>query len=156
MLPCPWICQGSEHLPRLDAGNARSPIPLSWRKRKTTQTVSHTDVCRRVADDHSVQQEQGFNLSVMNPCLEIRAADIFNEVRTSGPGSTDYYQRACTDLKTAHQHNTWHAANLSCIALFAWLISHSWKYCWLIYCERKIMFIGWKNTAYKLNEQGAC
>ena len=39
-------------------------------------------------------------------------------------------------------------------ALFAWLISHGWKYCWLIYCKRKILFVGCKNTAYKLNEQG--
>ena len=29
-------------------------------------------------------------------------------------------------------------------ALFAWLISHGWKYCWLICCERKILFVGWK------------
>jgi hypothetical protein len=34
-----------EHLPRLAAGNARPPIPLSSRQRKTTRTVSHTDVC---------------------------------------------------------------------------------------------------------------
>jgi hypothetical protein len=25
--------------------------------------------------------------------------------------------------------------------MFAWLISHSWNYCWLICCERKILFI---------------
>ena len=24
-----------------------------------------------------------------------------------------------------------------------WLISHGWKYCWLVWCERKIMFVGW-------------
>ena len=24
-------------------------------------------------------------------------------------------------------------------ALFVWLISHDRKYCWLIYCERKIL-----------------
>ena len=29
-------------------------------------------------------------------------------------------------------------------ALFAWLISHGWKYCWLICCERKILFVSWK------------
>jgi len=40
------------------------------------------------------------------------------------------------------------------IALFAWLISHGWKYCWLICCERKILFVGWKGTAYKPSEQG--
>ena len=40
--------------------------------------------------------------------------------------------------------------------LFAWLISHGWKYCWLICRERKILFIGWKSTAYKPNEQGDC
>ena len=34
------------------------------------------------------------------------------------------------------------------------LVSHSWKYCWLICCERKILFVDWKNTAYKSNEQG--
>ena len=28
--------------------------------------------------------------------------------------------------------------------MFAWLISHDWKYCWLICCERKILFVGWK------------
>jgi len=38
--------------------------------------------------------------------------------------------------------------------LFAWLISHGWKYCWLICCERKILFIGWKSTAYKPSEEG--
>jgi len=40
-------------------------------------------------------------------------------------------------------------------ALFVWLISHDWKYCWLICCERKILFVDWKSMAYKLNEQGA-
>ena len=40
------------------------------------------------------------------------------------------------------------------IALFAWLISHDWKYCRLIYCEKKILFVGWKSTAYKSSEQG--
>ena len=31
-------------------------------------------------------------------------------------------------------------------ALFGWLISHDWKYCWLICCKRKILFVGWKST----------
>ena len=39
-------------------------------------------------------------------------------------------------------------------ALFAWLISHGWKYCWLICCERKILFVGWKSTTYKPSEHG--
>ena len=39
-------------------------------------------------------------------------------------------------------------------ALFVWLIRHGWKYYWLICCERKILFVGWKNTAYKSSEQG--
>ena len=38
------------------------------------------------------------------------------------------------------------------IVMFAWLINHGWKYCWLICYERKILFIGWKNTAYKPSE----
>ena len=29
-------------------------------------------------------------------------------------------------------------SNNDYIALFAWLISHDWKYCWLICCEKKI------------------
>jgi len=33
-----------------------------------------------------------------------------------------------------------------------WLISRSWKYYWLIWCERKILFVGWKSTAYKPNK----
>ena len=28
--------------------------------------------------------------------------------------------------------------------LFTWLISHNWKYCWLIYCKKKILFVDWK------------
>jgi hypothetical protein len=32
------------------------------------------------------------------------------------------------------------------------LKSHGWKYCLLIYYERKILFVGWKSTAY--NERG--
>jgi len=28
------------------------------------------------------------------------------------------------------------------IALFAWLISHGGKYCWLICYEKKILFVG--------------
>jgi len=27
---------------------------------------------------------------------------------------------------------------------FIWLISHDWKYCWLIFFKRRILFIGWK------------
>ena len=38
--------------------------------------------------------------------------------------------------------NLWNISKL--YALFAWLISHGWKYCWLICCERKILFVGWK------------
>jgi len=34
------------------------------------------------------------------------------------------------------------------------VISHGWKYCWLICCGRKILFVGWKSTAYKPSEQG--
>jgi len=45
-------------------------------------------------------------------------------------------------------------ALLKMVYLFAWLISHGWKYCWLICCERKILFVGWKSTAYKASEQG--
>ena len=30
------------------------------------------------------------------------------------------------------------------------------KYGWLICCERKILFVGWKSTAYKPNEQDVC
>ena len=39
-------------------------------------------------------------------------------------------------------------------ALFAWLITHGWKYCWLICYERKILFVGWKSTTYKPSEYG--
>ena len=35
---------------------------------------------------------------------------------------------------------------------FVWLISHDWKYCWLIWCERKILFIDWKNMTYNSNK----
>ena len=45
-------------------------------------------------------------------------------------------------------------SDLPTLVLFAWLISHDWKYCWLIYCERKILFVSWKSTAYKPSEQG--
>ena len=34
----------------------------------------------------------------------------------------------------------------------AWLISHVWNYCWLICCERKILFVGWKSMTYKPSE----
>jgi len=35
------------------------------------------------------------------------------------------------------------------------LIDHlPWKYCWLICCEKKILFVGWKSTAYKPSEHG--
>jgi hypothetical protein len=37
-------------------------------------------------------------------------------------------------------------------ALFIWLKSYGWKYCSLICCERKILFVGWKSTAYKTSE----
>ena len=40
------------------------------------------------------------------------------------------------------------------MVLIAWLISHDWKYYWLIYCERKILFVGWKSTTNKLSEGG--
>ena len=40
------------------------------------------------------------------------------------------------------------------MAPFVWLISHDWKYCWLICCERKIIFVRWKSTDYKTSEQG--
>jgi len=39
-----------------------------------------------------------------------------------------------------------------CLFGLVWLISHGWKYCWLIWCERKILFIGWKSMAYKSNK----
>ena len=29
-----------------------------------------------------------------------------------------------------------------------------WKYCWLICYEKKILFVGWKSTAYKPSEHG--
>ena len=32
------------------------------------------------------------------------------------------------------------------------LISHGWNYSWLIWCERKILFVGWKSTTYKWNK----
>ena len=41
----------------------------------------------------------------------------------------------------------------SMIALFTSQIRHGWKYCWLICCERKLLFIDWKSTTYKPNEQ---
>jgi hypothetical protein len=28
-------------------------------------------------------------------------------------------------------------------SMFAWLIRHGWKYCWLICCERKILYHHW-------------
>ena len=39
-----------------------------------------------------------------------------------------------------------------CSLRFVWLIRHNRKYCWLIWCERKIMFVGWKSMAYKPNK----
>jgi hypothetical protein len=32
--------------------------------------------------------------------------------------------------------------------------NHGWEHCFLIYYERKILFITCKNTAYKISEQG--
>jgi len=47
-------------------------------------------------------------------------------------------------------HNKTASASLSAEhALFAWLISYGWKYRWLICWKRKILFVGWKSTAYK-------
>ena len=40
----------------------------------------------------------------------------------------------------------------SCSFGLVWLISHGWKYCWLIWCERKILFVSWKRIAYKPNK----
>ena len=40
----------------------------------------------------------------------------------------------------------------SCSFRLVWLISHGWKYCWLIWYERKILFVSWKNTTYKPNK----
>jgi len=39
-----------------------------------------------------------------------------------------------------------------CSLELVWLIIHGWKYYWLIWCERKILFIGWKSMAYKPNK----
>ena len=33
-----------------------------------------------------------------------------------------------------------------------WLVSYDWKYCYLIWCERKILFIDWKSTIYRLDK----
>ena len=33
-----------------------------------------------------------------------------------------------------------------------WLISHGWKYRCLIWCERKVLFVGSKSTIYKPNK----
>jgi hypothetical protein len=41
---------------------------------------------------------------------------------------------------------------MPCSLGLVWLISHSWKYCWPIWCERKILFVDWKNMAYKSNK----
>lgn len=113
---------GSEHLPRLAAGNARPPIPLSSRKRKTTHshTHSHADVScvpPLPADDHSAATAKVLSLPDEQPQgnsypKEIRAPTASAWV-PPGPGSTDLLLPACTDLKTAHQHNNWQAANLS-------------------------------------------
>ena len=47
--------------------------------------------------------------------------------------------------------SNWKATDLLLVLydMFAWLISQDWKYCWLICCERKILFIDWKSTPYK-------
>ena len=55
-------------------------------------------------------------------------------------------------LHTSSLSCLYHRSLSPCSALFAWLISHDWKYCWLIWWERKILFIGWKSTAYKPNK----
>jgi len=39
------------------------------------------------------------------------------------------------------------------LQLFAGLKSHGWKYCSLVYCERKILLAGRKSTAYKTSER---
>jgi len=41
---------------------------------------------------------------------------------------------------------------LSCSFGLVWLINHGWKYYWLIWYERKILFIDWKSMTYKTNK----
>ena len=42
------------------------------------------------------------------------------------------------------------------MALFALLKSHGWKYCSLICCERKTLFVRWNSMTYNTSEQGQC
>ena len=61
------------------------------------------------------------------------------------------FLRTCKDII---KHWLVLPSSVKVYVLFAWLISYDWKYCWLIYCERKILFVCWKSTAYKPSEQG--
>ena len=44
--------------------------------------------------------------------------------------------------------------HLHATALFAWLISHDWKYCWLICCKRKKLLANRANIKFLLTRQG--
>ena len=61
----------------------------------------------------------------------------------------------CKDLRVIWSLNFRSLASqtyLPCSFGLFWLISHGWKYYWLIWCERKLLFIDWKSTAYKSNK----
>jgi hypothetical protein len=51
---------------------------------------------------------------------------------------------AANEYETTIPHLTKHMQTL-----FAWVISHSWKYCLLICCEKKIMLNNWQVSSSK-------
>jgi hypothetical protein len=53
-------------------------------------------------------------------------------------------------MSTSSFFNPW---TLLFKAMFARLKNNGWKYCSLICCERKTLFVYWKITAYKTSEQ---
>ena len=73
-------------------------------------------------------------------------ANMYNKTLTIGQRR----RKGMLDMKSILSS---HTSYINCpVRLGVWLISHSWKYCWLIWCERKILFVGWKSTAYKPNK----
>jgi len=46
----------------------------------------------------------------------------------------------------------WCRCTVTCSIGLDGLIRHDWKYCWLIWCERKILFVDWKSMTYKPNK----
>ena len=58
--------------------------------------------------------------------------------------STFFYLILC-HLQLPVKKQRWKSPKFysSCSFGLVWLLSHGWKYCWLVWCERKILLIVW-------------